>query len=138
MLSSRRTRQIAFLGETEPRAARPGRIPASDPITLSVGPTVNKAVTSHWACFQGRPANFRQNESMVFPESQRGILRASAGRFVGPAAWVTHVGHSAELLPLSPATSFTRSTIRRRTAGRRCINAFASRSPSSLATKSSI
>jgi hypothetical protein len=52
--------------------------------------------------------------------------------------WVTHVGHSAELLPLSPATSFTRSTIRRRTAGRRCINDFASRSPSSLATKSSI
>jgi hypothetical protein len=54
------------------------------------------------------------------------------------SSWMTHLGHSAELLPLSPATSFTRSTIRRRTAGRRCINDFASRSPSSLATKSSI
>src|SRR3954469_12240113 len=52
VLSSHRTQQIAFLGETEPRAARPGRIPASDPITLPVGPTVNKAVTSHWACFR--------------------------------------------------------------------------------------
>jgi hypothetical protein len=45
--------------------------------------------------------------------------------------------YGTELLPLSPATSFTRSTIRRRTAGRRRINTFASRSPSSLATKSS-
>ena len=71
------TWQIAFLGQTEPRAARPEEMPASDPSRPPVGPTVNDAPASHLLV------------PYIISRQARGERKASAGSQAGRSGALT-------------------------------------------------